>query len=1048
MCDLNDWENPKMFRKNKEPAHTTLELYDDVESAIRGDRNRSQYIKLLNGTWKFNWVEKPEERPIHFYRENFDAGNWDDITVPGNIEMQGYGIPIYLDRGTPWTRGKEASPPAISHDYNPVGSYRKEFEIAKLWQGRRVFLVFDGVQSAMYVWINGQKVGYSQDSMSPAEFDITPYIRVGKNILAVEVYRWCDGSYLEDQDTWRLSGIFRKVYLFSTPHVHIRDFSVRTDFCKDYKDGFLQITTRIKDYLRQCPKNYSIELMVYDRCKKPIFEKPLAKGINFLKSGDETILDFEHRVEQPLKWSAECPHLYTLVLTLKNAEGVAVELLSRKFGFRKVEITNGQLLINGAAVLLKGVNRHEHDPDAGRAISIERMLQDIKLLKQNNINAVRTSHYPNAPEWYELCDLYGLYLVDEANLETHSYPNIMNDPAWLEASLDRVINMAERDKNHPSVILWSLGNESGVGANHKAMADWFRKTDPTRPIMYAGLGQPDNHITDIVCPGYPPVKSLIAYSQNSCGRPVIMCEYMHSLGNSDGGLKEYWDTIEKCKNLQGGFIWEWVDQGLRKRTAETAEFWAFGGDFGDVSNSGNFCMDGLVFPDRKSYPALYEVKKVYQNVKVRPVDLLRQKVKITNNYFFINLSFLACSWQLKADSCVIAKGVMSTNIPPRNSKVATCAWGELNLEAGVEYWLEFSFKLAEDSSWAKKGYELAWEQFKVPFDVPARKPLNLSKKAGLALDEAAETLSIKGKNFELVFEKEDGIISTLAYKGIQLIKRGPVPNFWRAPTDNDYGYNMQRILGIWFGAADERVLKDIVIRRIAPQAIHVSVSLFLPLVKCHYKIEYNVYGNGDIFVTNTFIPTSKLPKLPRLGTELTLPKEFEILTWYGRGPHETYWDRKTGARVGLYAGTVDEQYVAYPKPQENGNKTDVRWATLTNDDGVGLLVVGEPLINISAHHFSSKDLTLAGQTCNPKHCPKALTRTGHPYDVKRRDDITVNIDYQQMGVGGIDSWGAQPREEYTLPAHLYSYSLRLRPFSTKDSSPMDLSRMTAHILQT
>lgn len=1018
----NDWENPIMIGQNKEPSHCTLIPYSDIQKATTGIRNDSKHYKSLNGKWKFKWVKKPADRPIDFYKVDYDVSKWDEITVPSNWQMEGYGIPIYLN--IPYAF--EKNPPYIQHDYNPVGSYRREFEIPKEWKNREIFIHFDGVESAFYLWVNGKKVGYSQGSRTPAEFNITEYLRRGMNVLAVEVYRWSDGSYIECQDFWRLSGIFRNVYLFSTPKIHIRDFEVICNLDDDYKDAVLNIIAWVHNYSDIAYKNLKVEITLLDANKKQTCS--MEGEAIYLYPGAESIVKIKSDVKNPGKWSAESPYLYTVLLTLKDENGKILEIESCKFGFRKVEIKNGQLLVNGIPILIKGVNRHEHDPVTGHYIPRESMIKDIKLMKKFNINTVRTCHYPDDPEWYELCDYYGLYLIDEANIESHGMGykpknTFANKPQWKDAHLDRIIRMVERDKNHPSVIIWSMGNEAGDGINFEVASQWIHRRDPSRPVHYErALRRPH---TDIVCPMYTPIKWLIEYASKKQDRPLIMCEYAHSMGNSTGNLQDYWDVIEKYDQLQGASIWDWVDQGLLKHSENGEEYWGYGGDFGDEPNDDNFCINGLVFPDRTPQPALWEVKKVYQYIKVKPIDLKNGKVEIINKYDFTNINIFEASWKLSEDDKVLEKGILpKLDIAPKDSKIITIPFDKPELTPGAEYWLIISFRLSESTSWASKGHEVAWEQIKIPFNVPDKPILKMEEIPELELTESESQAIIDGKDFKLVFSKKEGTIASFKYKGIELIKSGPTPDFWRVPIDNDIGNGMPDSLGIWRYAGRDRVIKDVRVKEISPKMVCIKVISTIPVGHSHYESIYTVYGSGDIVIENKFEPGGELPSLPRFGMQLSLPGEFNYFSWYGRGPHENYTDRKTSAAIGTYGGTVYEQYVPYIFPQENGNKTDVRWVSLTNSDGIGLLAIGIPLLSVSAHHFTHDD----------------LEKANHTYELKRRDDIYINLDYKQMGIGGDDSWGAWPHPEYTLTSKRYSYKFRLRPFSRKETSPMERSK--------
>ena len=657
-----DWENPEVVGWGKESAHCTLMVFPDVDSALIGNCEESPFYISLNGRWKFHWVARPAERPVDFYRADYDDSGWNEMPVPSNWQMHGYGVPIYTNITYPFAK----DPPRVTGepqaDYtayklrNPVGSYRKTFEVPASWRGRHVFLHFDGVESAFYVWVNGTKIGYGQGSRTPAEFNVTTHLREGRNLLAVEVYRWSDGSYLEDQDFWRLSGIFRDVYLFSTPAVHLRDFFVRCDLDEHYRDGVLEVTAHVRNYSDKLVEAPAVEMQLLDTSTSS--RRVCAQGrMEFtgetISAQDEAVFTYKTDIANPRKWTAEQPNLYTLLLTLKRANGDVLEVIPCRVGFRKVEVNGGQLRVNDIAVLLKGVNRHEHDPDTGHYVTVDSMVRDIRLMKQNNINAVRTSHYPNVSKWYDLCDEYGLYLVDEANIESHGMgygrnETLGNKLEWKKAHMDRTISMVQRDKNHPSIIIWSLGNEAGDGINFQATSEWIHQRDSSRPVQYEQARTRPH--TDIVCPMYSRIERIVKYASTDRDRPLILCEYAHAMGNSVGNLQDYWDAIEKYGHLQGGFIWDWVDQGLRKKDESGREFWAYGGDFGDKPNDGNFCCNGLLQPDRKPNPSLFEVKKVYQYIEVQPVDLISGKVRIRNEYDFVSLGFVECAGRFTTEN--------------------------------------------------------------------------------------------------------------------------------------------------------------------------------------------------------------------------------------------------------------------------------------------------------------------------------------------------------------------------------------------------------------
>jgi beta-galactosidase len=1028
-----DWEAPTVFGRNKEPGHSTLMPYPDVETALACRRDASPYYQSLDGNWKFNWVRKPADRPVDFYQPDFDVSGWKEIPVPSNWERHGYDQAIYLNIRYP----HPTNPPYIAHDHNPVGSYRRQFTLPDAWDGREVFLHFEGVTSAFYVWVNGCMVGYSQDSMTPAEFNVTRYLQPGHNTIAVEVYRWSDGAYLEDQDMWRLSGIYRSVYLFAAPKVHIRDFFVRSTLDDLCENGVLAIRPKLAVYDDASTQGWTVQAQIYDDRKNAVLAGPLSidvrriLGETYPQRDNVPFALLSARVPGVKKWSAETPNLYTLVLTLNDGSGNVVEAESCRIGFRKIEIKDGQLLVNGHSIKLFGVNRHEHDPDHGRAIPLGRMIQDIKLLKQNNINAVRTSHYPDHPLWYDLCDEYGIYLIDEANLETHGVGGLLsNDPSWHGAFVDRAVRMVERDKNHPSVIFWSLGNESGCGPNHAAMAAWIRDYDPTRPIHYEGaVGTPkDPYYVDVISRMYARIHQIVAIATSPIDdRPMVLCEYAHAMGNSVGNLKEYWDAIRSHSRLIGGFIWDWVDQGLREEAEDGSTFWAYGGDYGDNPNDGNFCCNGLVQPDRKPNPSLYEVKKVYQRIHVTPVDLAAGVVAVENEYDFVDLGFVEGAWELSCDGAVIQQGKLPTlTLAPKARQNVTIPLQGLRPLAGAEYWLKVMFTLAQDTSWAQRGHVLAWDQLQVPIAAPAAPVADLATMGPVELRQEASAYTVSGSNFKVTIGNRSGVIESLVFNGTELVASPLAPNFWRVPIDNDNGNGMPRRQGVWREAGPKRTVESVQAQQIAPQMARITAVATLPVGEgTRYVTTYDVYGNGEVLVEVSLMPSGEnIPDLPRLGMQMAVPRQFSTMSWFGRGPHESYWDRKTGQAVGLYSGPVEEQIHVYVRPQENGNKTDVRWMVLTDANGAGLMAVGMPTLDVSAWPFSMEDLEQAT----------------HINKLPRRDFITLNLDYKQMGVGGDDSWGARTHPEYTLPAQPYTYRFRLRPYRIEMGPTRTLAR--------
>lgn len=1016
-----DWENPAFIGENKEPAHGTLVPYADEAAARKAVPEASPWYRSLNGDWKFHWVAKPADRPRKFHKPDFDDSAWAVLPVPSNWEMHGYGVPIYTNIPYPFP----ADPPRIPHDNNPVGSYRTSFDVPEAWDGRQVFIQFGGVMSAFYLWINGEKVGYSQDSMTPAEFNITKYVKPGRNVLAAEVYRWCDGSYLEDQDMWRLSGIYRDVCLFSTPTVHLRDFEIRAELDDACRDADLRITAKLHNYGDAPAGAHSVEVTLLNGSGKPVGGKPLTSAtVSEVPAGRETVARMRLGLLNPAKWTAETPNLYQVLLTLKDADGRVLEVEQCRVGFRKIEIRNGRFLVNGVPIRFRGVNRHEHDPARGKAITVESMLRDIELMKRHNINTVRTSHYPDDPRWYELCSRYGLYVIDEANIESHGMgydldKTLGNKPEWEAAHVARVEAMVERDKNHACIVAWSLGNEAGSGCNFVAAANAIRRLDPTRPIHYERM----NEVADFDSYMYPKLHQLKAYAEASPNRAVFMCEYAHAMGNSVGNLQDYWDLIEAYPNLVGGCIWDWVDQALYKTAQDGTTFLAYGGDFGDTPNDGIFCCNGLIHADRRLNPHIHEVKQVYRRVKTVP-GAAPGLVRIRNAYDFVSTGFLDGSWQLTVDGEVVQEGPLPhLDLAPGEEREVDLSVAKPELIPGSEALLTVSFALAKDAPWAPRGHVVAWDQFAAPWTAPAAPPVDADDLPAVKLAETDAAFTVTGKTFRVTVGKASGAIESLVSDGEELLASPLVPNFWRAPIDNDNGNKMPSRLGVWRRAGQDRAVAKVAARHLSPQVVEIVVEARLAAEGARLRQAYTVYGSGDVVVGNRLEPGEGLPDIPRLGMQGALPKAFDTLTWYGRGPHESYADRKTGAAVGLYSAAVEDQIHHYVRPQENANKTDVRWLALTDARGAGLLAVGMPLLEGSAWPYTQDDLESAA----------------HDFELPRRDTVTLNLDYRQMGVGGDDSWGAPIHPEYTIPAQPCAWRLRIRPLRPGDV-PADLAR--------
>jgi len=1040
--EVLDWENPEVFGRNKEPAHSTLMPYPDEATALTGTREASPFFRLLNGAWKFRWARKPDDRPRGFHEPGYDVGGWDEIPVPSNWELQGFGIPIYTNSAYPFDP-TDPRPPHIPHEWNPVGSYRTEFTVPKEWEGRQVFLHFAGVKSAFYLWINGESVGYSQGSMTPAEFDVTRHLRNGGNVLAAEVYRWSDGSYLEDQDTWRLSGIYRDVFLFSTPPVHLRDFFLRADLDEDSGDATLRVSARVRNYGSAPAGSHTVEVSLLDPAGVAVGSRPLVTAeAASLSPEEERALEMQADVRRPLKWSSESPSLYTVLLALKDPGGRVIEVERSRFGFREVEIRDARLFVNGVAIKLKGVNRHEHDPDTGFALSVEDMVRDIELIKRANMNAVRTSHYPNDPRWYELCDRYGLYVIDEANMETHGISYGLNRlpgslPEWRAASIDRMASVVQRDKNHPSVILWSLGNEAGHGDNIRAMAEYAHRADPTRPLHYRQM----NSVVDLDSLSYQTVEWHKGRAREYPERAFLAEEYAYARGNALGNLKEYQDAFEAHPQLVGGLIWDWADKALRKHTPDGRMFWAYGGDYGPpgIPSDGTMVCNGIVGPDREPEPEYFEVVKVFQPVAVEAVDLRQGRVRVRSKHDFVDLGYAAVEWELAADGEVIETGSLPPlALPARGEQELVVPFSWPSADPGREYWLKISFRLREDTRWAPKGHVVAWEQLEVPVEAPPQPPVPVDSMPPVQLRTSPERFTVVGADFSVGVGRASGAIESIVYRDEERIASPLVPNFWRVPVDNgmenqwDHATNtpaggMPFRLGVWKDAGSTRRVLAVSARPLSPRVVEVVTHVVLaPGDSDDYTI-YTVYGSGDVVVERSFRPENlKLPEMPRFGMQMAVPGAYDTMTWYGRGPHETYEDRKTGAAVGRHSGRVEELIHDYVRPQENGNRTDVRWVTLTDARGDGLLAAGMPTLSVSAWPYTMED----------------LEKATHVHELPRRDTITWNLDYRQMGVGGDDGWTerARPHGEYTLPVKTYTYRFLLRPWSASMGAPGDLAR--------
>ncbi|MEK3724104.1 glycoside hydrolase family 2 TIM barrel-domain containing protein [Paenibacillus sp. FSL H8-0034] len=1038
---MNDWENHRLLHRNRLPARAAFIPFGDDESALCCERELSPNYVPLNGTWKFNYAPTPAHAPSSFHLEAFDASSWDDLSVPSCWQMHGYGRPHYSNVVYPFP----VVPPLVPTD-NPTGSYRREFTVPADWSEQCITLHFEGVDSAFFIWVNGREAGFSKGSRMPAQFDITDLVHEGTNVLAVRVMQWSDGSYIEDQDMWWLSGIFRDVYLTAAPQTHLYDYSVRTLLNADYRDATLDVKLRLRS-VNAAAQAVRVELQLLDAYGGPVEGGSAEKTITGCALTQDHSAVLTLPVVNPRKWSAEDPYLYKLLI---RVIGDTTQVTAARVGFRCVELKDGLLLVNGTPIMFKGVNRHDHHPDLGRTVPLEWMRKDVLLMKRHHINAVRTSHYPNDPRFYDLCDEYGLYVIDEADLECHGFHRTDNsnqlsdDPEWEAAYIDRIERMIERDKNHPSIILWSLGNESYYGCNHAAMYRWAKEHDPTRLVHYA---EDREAVTaDVFSTMYNRIWQLHELGQREdLGKPHIICEYAHAMGNGPGGLKEYWDVFYTYKRLQGGFVWEWVDQGIRQRTADGVEFFAYGGDFDDHPNDMNFIIDGLVNPDRVPSPGLLELKKVIEPVVIEALDLQAGQLKLTNRYDFLHkLDHLHLVWNVMADGKVLCSG--KCELPD----IAPGCTGTLNinyalpsrLQPATDYWLNVSLLLAADTAWATSGFEVAWAQFEFPNKSEHSPNLELFAFAPLSVTENGVMLEVRGGDFELLFDRVYGVISGWRHAGVRLLEEGPRLDLWRAPTDND-----MRPIGDWRTSIenDRRatvVWKNCGLHWLQHRVMSVDWSSngsgTVVTVTCRVRVAppilkwsvdtlytYTIYANGDVTIdVNGMIEGSGAPEtLPRIGLRLALTNDCDRAEWYGRGPGEAYADSKQAVKFGVYRKTVHELFTEYIVPQENGNRTDTRWLALTNEQGAGLLATGSPQFEFTARRYTSED----------------LEKAKHTYELKERDRVFLHLDLAQNGIGSA-SCGPGVLPQYLLKAEGFHFQVRLTPMTSGSGSPAQLAK--------
>jgi len=1009
---FTEWENERILDINKERTHATFLAFPNAGLALKNNFEASPWYKSLNGMWKFHFVNNPDERPTRFYEKDFNVSQWNEIPVPGNWEVNGFGLPIYTNIVYPFPK----NPPYINHSFAPVGTYRTGFTIPADWKEKEVIIHFGSVTGAMYLYINGKAVGFTKASKLPAEFNITKYLKEGNNILAAQVFRWHDGSYLEDQDFWRLTGIERDVYLVAKNKVSIQDFEIGADLDATYTNGVFNATVQVKNPGKE---DLTAEIDVVDQEGKKLLSLKKALGKN------DSTLSAGGTIKNIKTWSAESPNLYSTLVTLKDKNGKVIEVASHKTGFRKIEIKNAQLLVNGRKVMVHGVNRHEHDEVLGHVPTRDLMLKDIQLMKQFNINAVRSSHYPNDPVWLQLCDEYGLYLVDEANIEIHGMGATLQGPfdksvhpaylpSWEASIMDRITRMVERDKNHASVIIWSLGNECGNGKVFFDGYDWIKQRDKTRPVQFEQAGQERN--TDIVCPMYPSIAYMKSYAADgSKTRPYIMCEFAHAMGNSSGNFQEYFDIIKSGPHMQGGFIWDWVDQGIKTKNENGKAYWAYGGDFGagHLYNDENFCANGLVAADRSVHPGIFEVKKVYQDIIFRDKDWRRGLIVVENNFSFTSLEGYQFKWVVLNNGKEVGTGLFEVSLQPQTSKEVKLPLP--SMEGDSEYMLNVFAFTKTDAPLVPANHEVAREQFadKNPFLA-----LHVIKEGNLEVQTMDKILSFKSGNISGKFNTANGQWQAYMVNGESVLKGFPEPYFWRAPTDNDFGNQMPQRLGIWRSAHANRKLVSVQTNDKREDELSIEVQYQLTDVGASYKVNYTILKDGSMKVEALMdLSGLQVHEMPRFGMRMQVERTFEHISYYGRGPWENYADRNTAAFVGEYQHHLEDMFVAnYIRPQENGYRTDVRWMKMLSDKGKGFIITGMQPICFSALPYTAEDLD-----------PGVTKKNQHPSALNKRNFTSLHIDLKQRGLGGDDSWGALPHAPYLLTEKKYAFAFIIHP---------------------
>ena len=1043
-AQYREWEDLSVFSINTEKPHATFYPFSNEQLVMENDLNNNVLYETLNGEWDFKLYRNIDSVPKNFYLKKSNVKKWDNIPVPANWQFHSEDFPVYTNIIYPY----EINPPFMPKDYNPIGLYHRKFKISKEWNDKEVFIHFGAVNSAFYIWINGVKVGYSEGSKTPAEFNITKYINSGTNTIMLQVIRWSDGTYLEDQDFWRLSGIERDVFLYAQPKVALRDFFVKTNLSDDLKTSDFNIDINVRNY-NPFKSNFAVQSKLYDSNNKLI--KTIKNNIE-IESLSSKKVNLNDKIIDPLLWSAEQPNLYYLTTSLIQ-NGKETHSVGQQVGFRKIELKTGQVLVNNQPILFKGVNRHEHDEFSGHIVSKESMLKDIEIMKQNNINAVRTSHYPNDPYWYELCNKYGIYVIDEANVESHGFGYKKEDtpafkPEFDAMHMDRWVRMVERDKNHPSIIMWSLGNEAGDGPVFVKGYDWIKAYDKSRLTIYERtsehfkqrkMGINLKPHTDVLGWMYARMNDLEKeYLGKFSDRPFIWLEYSHAMGNSNGNIADLWKMIHNERQMQGGFIWDFVDQGLAEYNDEGKKYWNYGGDYSpsNYHNDTNFCMNGLVNSDRTFHPAMEEIKKVYQDSRFTLANSSGTfSLKIENQYFFTNLNEFDFQYELLRDGKVINNGNFNIDLNPQSSKIVEIPIRsfikEINQENNDFHLNVYGF-LRNGKNLIPSGHMIFKEQMEIKESTSSYSLSNSNKM--LKVESSDDLLKVYNDDINLVFDNSNGDLISYVVNGKEFIDKAPYLNFWRAPIDNDYGNNLPLRSKEWKIASNKRVLSNID-HELLDKNIKVTVNYSLANLKSYYTTIFLINPEGELRISNDFNYKGNLKdaEMPRFGMNFQIPKSYNNISWYGRGPHENYVDRMDSAFMGVYSSSVSDLGFDYSRPQENGYRTQTKWLELIDDSGNGFKIFGDPYISFSAHYNTIEDFDDGVRDKKPGEMGSArkrmIKKQRKPIDIPKRNFISLNIDLKQMGVGGDNSWGARPLLKYIIPPGNYKYSFIIKPIS-------------------